>query len=450
MPWGRSHTRYEVPALRATTKERDVINRRDFMQSMLGTAAVAIPSLRNDGIQQILSATSGVADLTPEELASDEDFWREIQQAFMVDRSLVNLNNGGVSPSPKVVHDALKRYLDYSNQVPVYNMWRILEPQLEGVRQRLARSFGCDPEELAITRNASEALENAQYGLDLRRGDEVLTTDQDYGRMLTTWDQRVRREGIVVNQIPFPTPPPSLQDLADRFERAITPRTKVIHFCHITNLTGQIFPVKEICRMARSRGIQTIVDGAHAFAQFPFKRDDLECDYYGTSLHKWLLAPIGTGFLYVRKERISDLWPLMAAPDSMKDDIRKFEEIGTHPAANHNAIAEALTFHEGIGPERKAVRLRFLRDRWMRRLEGQPGVTLHTSFDPAMGCAIGNIALDKMDPPELTQHLWKTHKIIVTPIGHPACTGIRVTPNVYTTLDEVDRFAEAMERVIGT
>ena len=202
--------------------------------------------------------------------------------------------------------------------------------------------------------------------------------------------------------------------------------------------------------MARSRGIQTIVDGAHAFAQFPFKRDDLECDYYGTSLHKWLLAPVGTGFLYVRKERISDLWPLMAAPDSMKDDIRKFEEIGTHPAANHNAIAEALTFHEGIGSERKAARLRFLRDRWMRRLEGQPGVTLHTSFDPAMGCAIGNIALDKMDPPELTQHLWRTHKIIVTPIGHPACTGIRVTPNVYTTLDEVDRFAEAMERVIGT
>jgi selenocysteine lyase/cysteine desulfurase len=328
-------------------------------------------------------------------------------------------------------------------------MWRILEPQVESVRARLARTFGCDPEEMAITRNASEALEIVQLGLHLEPGDEILTTDQDYPRMNTTWDQRRRREGIVVKMVSFPTPPPSMQYLADIFAQAITPRTKVIHFCHITNLSGQIFPVQAICRLARDRGIHSIVDGAHAFAHFPFTRDGLECDFYGTSLHKWLLAPHGTGFLYAKRDKIRNVWPLMAAPESMDDNIRKFEEIGTHPAANHNAIAEALTFHHGIGVERKAARLRYLRDRWMRRLEGQPGVTLHTSFDPAMSCGLANVAIEGVEPGALTSHLWDRHRIIVTPIGHPACTGIRVTPNVYTTLEEVDRFAAAMEQVVA-
>jgi selenocysteine lyase/cysteine desulfurase len=412
-------------------------------------AAVAtVPPLRNDWLERILTATGAVSDRSPADLAGDEDFWAEIQQAFQVDRSLVNLNNGGVSPSPKVVQDALRRFLEFSNQAPVYTMWRVLEPQIEGVRQRLAREFGCDPEELAITLNESEALVIVQLGLDLEPGDEILTTDQDYPRMLTTWDQRVRREGVVLRKISFPTPPPSMQDLYERFERAITPRTKVILFSHITNLTGQIFPAREISRLARRHGIASIVDGAHAFAHFPFKRDDLECDYYGTSLHKWLLAPIGTGFLYVRKDKIERLWPMMPAPEAMSTDIRKFEEIGTHPAANHNAIAEALTFHQGIGGERKVARLRYLRDRWMKRLDGQPGVKLNTSFDPAMSGGIGNVLIDGVAPPELTSWLWKTYRIIVTPIGHPAALGIRVTPNVYTTLDEVDRFAEAMELVI--
>jgi selenocysteine lyase/cysteine desulfurase len=327
-------------------------------------------------------------------------------------------------------------------------MWRVLEPQIESVRRRLAQAFGCDPEELAITRNASEALEICQLGLDLEPGDEVITTDQDYPRMITTWEQRVRRDGIVLKKVSFPDPPPSMRYLVEIFERAITPRTKVIHFCHITNLSGQIFPVRELCRMARERGIEAIVDGAHAFAHFPFSRDELDCDYYGTSLHKWLLAPHGTGFLYVRRSKIPALWPLMAAPETMDRDIRKFEEIGTHPAANHNAIAEALTFHEGIGPERKAARLRYLRDRWMKRLEGQRGVKLYTSYDPAQSCGLANIGIEGIDPVKLADYLWEKHRILVTAITHPACTGIRVTANVYTTLKEIDTFAEVMERVI--
>lgn len=399
-------------------------------------------------MRPVFDAVPFVRDRTPDEVAADEDFWFEIQRAFTVDRALINLNNGGVSPAPRVVQQAMQRYLAFSNEAPVHTMWRVLEPEIESVRRRLAAHFGCDPEEMAITRNASESLEICQLGMDLEPGDEVLTTNQDYPRMLTTWDQRVRRDGLTIKKISFPVPPPSMDDLARRFEDAVTPRTKVIHCCHITNLTGQIFPIRQIVQMARSRNIPVIVDGAHAFAHFPFTRDEMDCDYYGTSLHKWLFAPHGTGFLYVRRSKIGDLWPLMAAPESMREDIRKFEEIGTHPAANHNAIAEALTFHEGIGAERKAARLRYLRDRWMQRLGGQPGVTVHTSADPAMSCGIANVDLADIDPGALTTHLWSTKRIIVTPINHEEFRGIRVTPNVYTTLEEVDTFAAAMEDVI--
>jgi len=302
---------------------------------------------------------------------------------------------------------------------------------------------------MAITRNASEALEIVQLGMPLERGDEVLTTTQDYPRMITTWKQRERRDGIVLKQITFPVPPPSQDDLARRIEAAITPRTKVIHVCHITNLTGQIFPIKKICQLGRAKGLEVIVDGAHAYAQFPFTRDELDCDYYGTSLHKWLTAPIGTGFLYVRRTKIGKIWPMMAAPPEMNANVRKFEEIGTHPAANHNAIAEALTFHEGIGIERKAARLRYLKDRWARRLEKQPGVRILTSFDPAMSCGLANVSVEGFDPARLAAQLWDRRRIIVTPIVHEEFRGLRVTPNVYTTLGEIDAFVEEMERAIA-
>ena len=422
-------------------------SRRTFLGLVAGAAAAA--AFRDDSLDRVLAASRAAEGTTAEAIATDESYWREIQQAFTVNRSYVNLNNGGVCPSPRVVQEAMKRYLDLSNEAPVHTMWQLLEPQVESVRRSLAREFGCDPEEMAITRNASEGLEAVQLGLDLKAGDEVLTTTHDYPRMLTTWRQRERRDGIVLKTISFPFPPPSLEALAERFEEAITPRTRVILLCHMTNLTGQVFPVKRICRMARERGIEAIVDGAHAFAHFPFRHEDLDCDYYGTSLHKWLFAPHGTGFLYVRRSKIGTVWPLMAAEKKRDEDIRKFEEIGTHPAANHNAIAEALVFHRGIGIERKAARLRHLRDRWMKRLLAQPRVRIHTSFDPAMSCGIGNVQVEGVDTQALARHLFDTRRIIVVPIKHEEFEGLRVTPCVYTTPDEVDLFAEAMEQVIA-
>lgn len=423
-------------------------SRRAFLRRLGHTGTAVTAGLALDGLDRMAHAASRVAGRAPLDVAGDEDFWREVQLGFTLDRTLINLNNGGVCPSPRVVHEAFKRYLDHANQAPVFTMWQHQEPNLERVRAGLAQDAGCDPEELAITRNASEALQIAQLGIDLAPGDEVVTTTQDYGRMLDTWEQRVRRDGVTLTKVSFPVPPPSLDDLRQRLERALTPRTKVLHFCHITNLTGQIFPVADICRMARARGVQTIVDGAHAFGHFPFAIRDLGCDYYGTSLHKWLLAPIGTGFLYVRRERIASLWPLTPAPASRAGDIRKFEEVGTHPAANHNAVAEARVYHQTIGGARKIARLRHLRDRWMRRLAEHPKATVLTSFDPAQSGAIGNLSLPGIDHARLAAHLFDRHRIIVTPIVHAEFAGIRVTPNVYTTIEEVDTFATAIERIL--
>lgn len=408
-------------------------------------AALAFSS---DALPRLNAALAAQGSKPADSLAIDEDFWFQVRHMFTVDRNIINLNNGGVSPSPKIVMESEKRYLEISNMGPAHFMWKVLGPELETVRRRLAQAFGCDTEEIAITRNASEALEIVQMGLDLKAGDEVLTTNQDYPRMMTTWKQRERREGIVLKQISFPVPT-TFDDLYQRIEKAVTPKTKVIHICHITNRTGQIFPVKRISQMARARGIEVVVDGAHAFGQFPFKRDDLDCDFYGTSLHKWILAPVGTGFLYVRKSKIEKVWPLMAAPDSMKANIRKFEEIGTHPASQRNSITEALTFHESIGVERKAARFRYLRKRWTNRLKDLPGVKLHTSDDPELSAGIGTIGVDGFNIPKLAEYLMEKHKIMVVPIvTGKEYSGLRVTPNVYTTLEEVDTFATIMEDLI--
>ena len=419
------------------------MDRRNFLHAAAGSALVAF---QTNAIERASAAARSVKDLTPIEVAKDEDYWAEIRNAFTVDRNVINLNNGYVSPAPLVVQDAMRRYLDFSNMGPKHTMIDILEKQVEDVRRRVAKTAGCDPEEIALTRNASESLENAQYGIDLKPGDEVLTTNQDYPRMLTTFRQRERREGIVLKTISFPVPPPSMDDLYQRFERAVTPKTKMILLCHITNRTGQIFPVRKIADMAHARNIPVIVDGAHAFNHFPFNLSELGCDYYGVSLHKWTCAPIGTGFLYVRKSRIASTWSLMASSDRQQDDIRKFEEIGTHPAANHNAISAALIFNENIGIDRKAARLRYLRDRWAHRLAQNPKVKILHSEDPAQSCGIGFLSFNGVNSEKMAETLWSKYNIITVRVGHEEYDGLRITPHIYSTIGDVDYFAESVEK----
>jgi isopenicillin-N epimerase len=428
---------------------RQDFNRRKFFSSVgKGLGLMAMSSTAVGALFEKLEAKSRtVAHLSPEAIAADEDFWAVIQQSFSVTRGIVNLNNGGVSPSPRIVTEAFVRYTWQQEDATAYTMWQLLEPQSETIRTGLAEMFGCSAEEIAITRNASESLETLLMGMDFKPGDEILSSTQDYPRMLTTLRQRELREGLKLNLIKVPIAPKDINDLATPFERAITPKTKLILMSHQINLTGQIMPVKKVCDMARAKGIETIVDGAHSFAQFDFKQSDLGCDYFGTSLHKWLYAPKGTGMLYVKRDKIAKIWALMAAEDKNRNDIRKFEEIGTHSAAMRLAIGEAVLFHNAIGGKRKEARLRFLARYWMNKLKEIPKVGFNTSFDEAQSCAIGNFKIDGIDPGKLGSYLMAKHKIFTTPIVHEEFSGIRITPNVYTTLWELDRFVEIVADV---
>lgn len=424
-------------------------SRRQFLSRFAASTGGAFIIMKTDALARVTDAVANLdKSLTASEAASNEDFWAGIQSAFDVDRTLINLNNGGVSPSPTVVMNAMKRNLDYSNQAPSYFMWQHVEPKIETVREKLARTFGCDTEEIAVTRNDSESLQNIQQGLDYKPGDEILTTTQDYPRMLTTFNQMERRFGVKVNKVKYPVPLINKNDYVKALANGITPNTKIILISHVCFLTGQILPIRDVCRIAHEKGVEVIVDGAHSFSHFPYKLSDLECDYFGTSLHKWTYAPVGTGMLYVKKDLIKKVWPLMAAPKEMDDNIRKFEEIGTHPAANHNAIAEALAFNEEIGIERKAERLRSLHKRWIKRLQKYDNVKFMLNIDDESNWAgIVNFTITGVDVNKLTSYLFNKHKIFTVAINFEEYSGIRVTPNVYTLISEMDLFADVLEKV---
>src|SRR5689334_13085545 len=416
--------------------------RRSFFSSAIA-AGVSFPAMRATAFRRLIEAEPQAHGRPPLSVAEDETYWREIQRAFDLDRTMVNLNNGGCSPAPTHVLEQMIRDLRFSNELPVDHMWRVLEPRIESVRRDLAADFGCDPEEMAVTRNASEANETMIFGLDLQRGDEVVMTTLNYPRMQNAWRQRERREGIVLKRVKIETPVKSDDSFVEQIAAAITPRTRVIEVMHISFQTGYIAPVRRIVDLAKPKGIQVFVDGAHAFAHFPFTRDELGCDYYGTSLHKWLHAPIGTGFLYVRRDKIKSLWPLMAGGVDQESNIRKYEEIGTHPAANHNAIAVAIAFNRGIGPDRKIARLRYLRDRWANTLlASSDRVKMITPIGPKASGAIGVFDVEGMDMAKLGGWLSSKHNIVTTPMVNDEFSGMRITPNVYTTVDEVDLFAD--------
>lgn len=432
-------------------------SRRQFIKEIgLGVGSVGIFGLSNkDALARIKSKLRETKDFSAKEIAQDEDFWFYVQQAFNIDRSLINFNNGGVHPAPKIVIDAVKRYMDFSNGAPAHNSWRLLRHRKELIRKRLADTFGCSPEEIAITRNVTESMQIALLGLELEPGDEILTTTHDYPSMKNALYQRQKREGIKVKTFSFPYPPKNLKVLTDLFEKNITPKTKLILLCHITNLTGQILPVKDICRLAKQHGIEAVIDGAHSFGHFVYKQKDLECDIYGANLHKWMMGPIGTGFLYVKKEKIKKIWPLFPAPDPKSDDIRKFEHVGTQPEALKLAIGDALTFHHGIGGKRKEERLRYLRDYWTKEIELLPGVKILTSYSPEQSCGIGAFALENRDIKELQKQLLNKLKLYTINVDIPSpfeggedVTGMRVTPSIYSTLQELDIFIDGVRKFV--
>ncbi|HQV55969.1 MAG: aminotransferase class V-fold PLP-dependent enzyme [Chitinophagaceae bacterium] len=426
-------------------------NRRKFLQRAgIFSATAFLSSIGQPAWSRNLSTVLKEAEgISPDDLATEEDFWYHIQQSFTVSPSLINLNNGGVSPAPKTVQDAMKRYYDYSNEAPSYYMWRILDQGREPLRNNLANIAGCSPEEIAINRNSSEGLETIIFGLQLKAGDEVVAALQDYPNMINAYKQREMRDGIKMKWISLELPSEDEDYLVRQYVSAFTPKTKVVHITHIINWNGQILPVKKIANEAHKRGIEVIVDGAHSFAHFNFKIPDLDCDYFAASLHKWLYAPIGTGVLYVKKEKIKTIYPLFATSENpLKDDIRKFENLGTRPFFIEQAITKAIEFHEMIGIERKEKRLHYLKNYWMEKVKDIPGVKLNTSLHPKWGCAIGNVGIEGKKPNELDSFLMTNYKIHTVAITWENIVGVRITPNVYTTTKNLDVLVEGIKAFV--
>src|SRR5687768_3705197 len=295
-------------------------NRRSFLQKAGVLSATGfLSSLVQPAWSKNLDKALRNAELmSPDDLATDEDFWYYVQQSFTVSPSMINLNNGGVSPAPKTVQDAMKRYYDIANEAPSFYMWRIIDSGREPLRTNIAKLAGCNANEIAINRNASEGMETIIFGLQLKPGDEVVVAKQDYPNIINAWKQRETREGIKINWINLELPTEDENYLVQQYVKAFTPKTKAVNITHVINWNGQILPVRKIADEAHKKGIEVVVDGAHSFAHMNFKIPDLHCDYFATSLHKWLYAPIGTGMLYVKKEKIKNIYPLFATDNPLK------------------------------------------------------------------------------------------------------------------------------------
>ncbi|MEZ4991611.1 MAG: aminotransferase class V-fold PLP-dependent enzyme [Saprospiraceae bacterium] len=414
--------------------------------SDFGTVLAVSPFMQSGHGTELLEAFKRAEDQPLDQNITDDEFWYLIQQAYTVSSTLINLNNGGVSPQPKVVQEAVEHYNRLSNETPSYYMWRILDRGREPLRRKLAELLGCSTEEVAINRNSSEALETIIFGLPLKAGDEVVLTKQDYPNMINAYKQRAHRDGISLKWLSFDFPIEDEQQIVDTFVNAFTDRTKIVHLTHMINWNGQILPVKKIAREAHARGIEVVVDAAHTFAHLDYKIDDLECDYWGTSLHKWLSAPFGSGMLYVKKEKISKLYPLFAAPDPESDNIRKFENLGTRSFAIEQAIGHAVNFFHMIGGERKQARLHYLKNYWAERVSEFPGVSVGTSLHPEYGCAIGLLQIDGQDPVDVHNYLFQEHRLHTTAIKWENINGVRITPNVYTTTRDLDVLVEAVRK----
>jgi len=427
-------------------------DRRKFLQQItLSAGAFSASSLFNQLLaKDFKEAEKKIEDLSPEQAAGDEDYWATIQQAYTVNPNIIDLNNGGVSPSPSIVQEAVERYNKLSNEGPSYFMWRILDQGREPLRQKLAELAGCDAEEIAIDRNATEALNTIIYGLDLNAGDEVIGTKQDYPNMINAWKQRAQRNGIVYKQISFDFPIEDDDAIVNAYEKAITNKTKIIHVTHVINWVGQIMPVQKIARMAHAKGIEILCDSAHGFGLLDYKIPDLECDYWGTSLHKFLSAPIGSGMMWIKKEKIEKIWPLLCNDNPHSSDIRKFETIGTRSFPIEQGIGEAVNFHNAIGSKRKEERIRFLKNYWAEKVKDVSRVKLHTSLQSKYSCAICGVSIDGMDPVEFDAQLFNKYKIHTVGIKWENVSCVRVTPHVYTRLDDLDKLVNAITEVAGS
>lgn len=422
-------------------------SRRKFIrQFSTFTAATTLPFFHTLEGKTLIQSIKEKKHLSATVIAKDEDFWHLIKQAYTVSPTVLNLNNGGVSPSPRTVQEAVEHYNRWSNELPSHYMWHILDRNgKEPIREKLANLAGCSKEEIAIHRNTTESLANVIFGLPLKAGDEVVLSKQDYPNMINAWKQRQLRDGIVLKWVNLDPIMENTDLIVQKYRELFTIKTKLVHITHAINWSGQLLPVKAIADAAKQENLEVLVDGAHTFAQLDFKIPDLNCDYFGTSLHKWLCAPFGTGMLYVKKDKISKIYPLMGAPNSSVGDIRKFEHIGTRSIAIEQGIGQAIDFHQMIGSKRKETRLRFLKNYWAEKVVKFNGVSINTPMNPKFSGAIALLSIAEKKPQEVAHYLKNKHQIHSVGIVWENISGVRITPNVYTLTADLDRLVNAIK-----
>lgn len=416
------------------------LTKRNFLKSMTGL--LALPDAHT--LDRLLAN-----DRPPLELAEDEAFWDSLRRQFRVTNEFVHLENGYYVLAAEPVLEAFIGHVRALNPVSSRYMRTRQFDDKAAVRNDLARLVGCSPQELIITRNTTESLDTVISGLDWKAGDEAVMAEQDYGAMLDMFRQQARRYGIVNRVVSVPLHPASDDELVALYENAITPKTRLLMVCHVINITGQVMPVRKIADMAHRRGVEVLVDGAHAVGHLDFRIPDLGGDYYGSSLHKWLGSPLGAGLLYVKKEKIPALWPVFGDSSFADDDIRKLNHTGTHPVYTDLALADAIRFHKKLGIQRKEGRLRYLQTYWTSRVRNHPGIAVNTPAEPHRTGAIANVGVTRLKPAELAQTLFGKYKIWTVAIDSANVHGVRVTPHLFTTTAELDRLVKALKELAG-
>jgi len=415
------------------------MDKRTFLKSLGLLGLAAVPSAY--GLEKWIDLHSHIP---PKTLAGDEDFWSEIRAGYRLKPDYINLENGFYCMQPEYILEAFIKNIREVNYEASFYMRGVQHERKRENVERLAKLVDCNPDELTITRNTTESLDLIIGGFPWKEGDEAIMAEQDYGAMLNMFKQVAKRHGVVNRILSVPNHPSSDEEIVKLYEDAITDKTKLIMVCHMINISGQILPVRKICDMAHKRGVQVMVDGAHAVAHFTFSLEELDCDYYGASLHKWLSVPLGAGLLYVKKKHIPNIWPLIASGNVDEENIMRLNHMGTHPVHTEITVSDAIDYYYTIGPKRKEERLRYLQRYWTDQVRGKTGIILNTPEDPERSCGIANVGIEGINPKDLAKILMDKYRIFTVGIGGQNVLGCRITPNVYTSLEELDALVEAL------
>jgi selenocysteine lyase/cysteine desulfurase len=418
------------------------MKKRDFLKN-IGRAALVSPFLPLN-----LQAQSSVLE-KPYPQDNDEAFWERIRKDYALKPEYINLENGYYNFIPKPTMDKYLNHIKMVNYEASYYMRTVQWDNKKKAAARLAQLVGCSGEELILTRNTTESLDMIIGGFPWEEGDEAIFAKQDYGSMQDHFQQIANRYGVVNKIVSVPNHPNSDEEIVSLYENQITPKTKLMMVCHMINITGHILPIRKICDMAHKHGVEVMVDGAHCIGHIDVNILELNCDYYGSSLHKWLSVPLGSGMLYVAKDKISKIWPLLADYIKEPDNIQRLNHTGTHPVQTDLAVNDAIDYLEMIGMERKENRMRYLQRYWSDQLRDVKNIVVNTPVEPTKSCGIANVGVTTMKPADLAKTLFDEFNIFTVAIDSANVQGCRITPNVYTTTKELDVFVDAMKTLVA-